>query len=74
MKLKIKPVLIVGDTWHVFPQPNCQLHVTTDIKASRSEIEAIFQELREKVGSHAVFLEHALIDNEQDLTKLKKDT
>ena len=74
MKLKVKPVLIVGDTWHVFPQPDCQLHVTTDIEASRSEVENLFGQLGEKVGGNAVFLEPALIDNEQDLVKLKKDT
>ncbi|MBW1900347.1 MAG: hypothetical protein JRJ20_01800 [Deltaproteobacteria bacterium] len=73
MQLKVKPVLIVGDTWHVFPQPDCQLHVTTDIETSRSEVETLFGQLGEKVGGNAVFLEPALIDNEQDLVKLKKD-
>jgi L-fucose isomerase-like protein len=72
-QLKVKPVLIVGDAWHVFPQTDGQLHVTTEIGASRSEVETLFGQLGEKVGGNAAFLEPALIDNEQDLLKLKKD-
>ncbi len=71
MQLRVKPVLIVVDAWHVFAQPNCLLHVTTDVQTSRAEIETIFGELLDKMGTIALFLEPAFIEKEQDLARLK---
>jgi len=83
MQVKVRPVLIVGREggfttrvmpWHVYPQTNGQLEVTTDAETSRARIESLHQEVMAKVKSDVVFLDSALVQEEGDLIALRKDT
>ena len=58
MQVKVRPVLIVGREggfttqvmpWHVYPQTNGQLEVTTDAETSRARIESLHQAVMAKV-------------------------
>jgi L-fucose isomerase-like protein len=73
VQVKVKPVHIVGSTWHVFPQPDYQLKVTTEIDASQSSVEDLHRQLRERLKSDPAFLEPALIREEADLASLERD-
>jgi L-fucose isomerase-like protein len=73
MKVKLKPVLILGtNVPHVFPQPNGQLDVTVDSEISKSRAENRHQELIKNLNSDVEFLPPAFIYNKADVNQLKK--
>ncbi len=73
MQIKVKPVLIVGRGWHVFPQPDGQLEVTTDMETSRSKVESLHRGVSERLTADVAFSEPALVLEEDDLAKLRID-
>jgi len=71
MQIKVKPVLIVGRGWHVFPQPDGQLEVTMDAETSRSKVESLHREVTERLRADVAFSEPALVQEEADLAELR---
>lgn len=68
--IQVKPVHIVGNTWHVFPGADCKLEVTTDVESSRARVETLHRELQERLDGDLLFLEPALIREAADLDAL----
>ena len=55
MRLKLKPVYLLGRTWHVFPQPDLQLAVATDPEAILARVEELHRELRERLAANSEY-------------------
>jgi len=71
MQLKLKPVYLLGRTWHVFPQPDLQLAVATEPEAILARVEELHRELRERLASDVAFLEPAIVRDASDLAALR---
>ena len=74
MQLKLKPVLVVGSGMHVFPQPDGQLEVVTDIQTAEDRLNALHDQLRESAGSDVDLLEPLIVRGESDLLQLRQES
>jgi hypothetical protein len=73
VQVRAKPVHIVGSTWHVFPDRDCKLEVTTDGERSRVRVAELHAQLREALKSDVAFLEPAVVRGQADLLALRED-
>jgi len=71
MQLKLKPVYLLGRTWHVFPQPDLQLAVATEPEAILARVKELHRELRERLACDVAFLEPAIVRDASDLAALR---
>jgi len=56
MRLRVLPVHLIGDFWHVFPQPDQQLQVTMQAGATERLVRQMHAEVREGLGVAVEFL------------------
>ena len=73
MQIRVKPVHIVGSTWHVFPRPDYKLEVTTDVESSRARVAELHAQLRQDLKSDVAFLEPVVVRREADLLTLREN-
>jgi hypothetical protein len=73
VQIRVKPVHIVGSTWHVFPRPDYKLEVTTDVESSRARVAELHAQLRRDLKSDVAFLEPVVVHREADLLALRED-
>lgn len=72
MKLRLKPVYMVGEWWPLIPQPDGALELITDPKAVGPRIESYQGELKDRIGSEAEILDPAVIRVAADIAVLKE--
>jgi len=70
--LIIRPILILGTTFHVFPEPDCKLFVTIDVDSARSKLESLYGEVLQWLKPYATFLEPVVLKDEADTEELAK--
>jgi hypothetical protein len=73
VQIRVKPVHIVGSTWHVFPRPDYKLEVTTDVESSRARVAELHAQLRRDLKSDVAFLEPVVVHREGDLLALREN-
>lgn len=82
MQVNVQPVMIVdnqlaaavtgGSTWHVFPQPNFQIAVLTDIAAAQAAVEGLHRMVQERLRSDANFLQPVVVRNTVDADAVRQ--
>ena len=64
MKMRVQPVHLVGDAWHVFPQDNQKLGVTMSAQTTAAAVAALHAALRSAVTAPAAFLDPVVVGND----------
>lgn len=73
MRLKVKPVFVVGPGPAIFCQPDGALQVISDVEVIKSRVDGLVQQFKDRLESNTALVEPALVRQDADFVKLGKD-